>query len=95
LSRIALTDNTEEVAVRVFKDDEIFIGFICPRVTHRSYLEEPFYFSVFVVRIDVEVQPIPALKLLRNLIQRHIHILLIRVSKDHPAAAGWFSGNVV
>jgi hypothetical protein len=55
ISRLALLNNAEEVAIRVLKDDEIITGFIGLRMTCSSYLEQPLYFTLSVVSIEVKV----------------------------------------
>jgi len=55
MSRFAFVNNAEEVAVRVLEDDEIIIGLIGLRMTCSSYLEQPFYFTILVVRVEVKV----------------------------------------
>jgi hypothetical protein len=48
-------DNAEEVAIRVFQDDEIVMRFVAPGVTLRPQSQETFDFSVFGGRVKVKV----------------------------------------
>jgi hypothetical protein len=91
ISRLARVNNEEEVAVRVLKDNETITWIIDLRVTCGPELEQPFHLTTLVVGIEVKMQPVSSHKLVRNLIQRHIHVSSSGVSKNHPAVPSWLS----
>src|SRR5712664_4955935 len=88
--------HAEEVAIGIFQDDKVIARFISPRIASRSDLDEPLDLAHSVVCIEVEVQSTSlARALFRKLVQRQVGPSPLRIAKNHPAAAGRLSGDVV
>src|SRR3989441_6885884 len=77
-------DDTEEVALGVSEDDEIFTGLARP-VDGGAELKQPLDLSVRVVRVQVEVQSAPVRL---HLVDGHVRPLSGRVFQNHKRVVG-------
>jgi hypothetical protein len=86
---------TEEVTIMVYKNNEIITRLIRLRMTSSPQLKQPLHLTLLIISVKVKMQPVPAHKPLRNLIQRDIRTISLRITKNYPAAFSRLPWNIM
>ena len=91
----AFLDDTKEIAVGIFQDDVIGGGRVPPRMPCRTEGNQPFHLVSLLVRVEIQVQPVPPAAPRFPRLERQIWSLPFRIPQHDPAATRRRSGNIV
>ena len=87
--------NAEQVAIWVLQDYKVGTFSITPGISSRTYRNQPLYLTVFIARVEIQVQPTSLSCSPISSLKGQVRPSSFRISKDNPPAAGGFSGSVV
>jgi hypothetical protein len=91
----AFVDDAEEVAVGILQHDEVVLRVVLLGMALGAQLKQAIHLAPLALRIEVEMQPVPAHQPSRDHIQGYIGALTGGIAEDRPACLRGVSGDVV
>src|SRR5262245_19348010 len=82
-----LLHNAEEIAVRIFEDDEVGTVAVAPGIPASAQSFEPHDFPRLIIGIQIQVDPVAAGPLRLAGLKRYVRILPAGIAKYAPAVA--------